>query len=132
MNSEKKPIKIIFELDLSEEDKSNLIERSIEKTVQKFLDGYHPQEPTIKRDLCTLTDAVEITGLQKSPLYKLTMPKNRANDPDPMPFYKSGKFLRFRRIELEAWVERRLIRPDEGSRAALILAKSAGRKRHSA
>lgn len=83
-----------------------------------------------KNEIVSLEEAEIITGKPKAALYKKTMPKFRINDPDPLPYFKDGKFLRFKRSELEAWCVRRLKRPvDISGDTSLILARSALRKR---
>lgn len=104
------------------------LDELISNSVKKALEGYIPKTSP-KSDICNLDEAVIITGLPKSALYKFTMKQYRENDPIPLPFFHSGKFLRFRRSELHDWCESRLIRSDNKSNAALTLAKSAGRKR---
>ncbi len=115
-----------FSLELSEEI-NQLLEKTIEEKVESRISGILLKEP--KREDCNLSDAEEITGLKRQTLYKLTMPRSRAEDKDPLPFYKSGKFLKFKRTELQSWCERRFVRPGDSSGVALTLSKSALRKR---
>lgn len=49
-------------------------------------------------DRCTFKEALEITGLSKSSLYKKTMDKS-------IPFKSFGKRLIFSRTELKDWME---------------------------
>jgi len=52
----------------------------------------------LKKEVLTLSEASELTGLSTSELYKKT--STRA-----IPFYKpAGKLIYFRRAELEAWL----------------------------
>ena len=76
------------------------------------------QQPS---DRCTLKDALEITGLSKSKLYKLTSTKE-------IPFKTYGNRLIFSRKELEVWVQDQTIDKAVSSEASLTLAKSARRK----
>jgi hypothetical protein len=85
--------------------------------------------PTLN-EIVSLDEAVLITGKPHSEIYKRTMQRARINCPDPLPFLKDGKFLKFKRSELTAWSLRQLKRPaDIGAAVSLELAKSAGRKR---
>lgn len=103
------------------------IQESVRLGIQEAL---LPKE-NIKSDICDLDEAELITGKPKPAIYKLSMEKNRINDPDPLPCYKYGKFLRFKRSELQDWTNRRL-KPREdmsSSKVSIELAKSALRKR---
>jgi excisionase family DNA binding protein len=80
-----------------------------------------PAQP-VKSDRCTLPEAVELTGLKKSALYKMTMGGS-------IPYEKFGKRLVFSRKELEAWIKDRTVRkhsPEE--MATQQLAKVATKK----
>lgn len=109
------------------------LEKRFEKLIHKSVTslGLIPKEP-IKSDDIDFDEALKILKRGKSTVYRLTMQQFRVNDPDPLPYFKDGKFLRFKRSELEAWMKRRLTRPTDESQAALTLAKSAGRKKHTA
>lgn len=73
-------------------------------------------------DRCTLSEAVEITGLGKSKLYKLTAT-------DDVPVKRYGKKLIFSRRELIEWVESKTVSGNNHGAAVLELAHSANKKR---
>lgn len=80
-------------------------------------------EPKQLPDRCTFNEALEITGLSKSKLYKLTALNQ-------IPFRKFNKKLVFSRRELLTWMDAQTLEPkDHRVEATLYLAKSAKRKR---
>lgn len=81
-----------------------------------------PQPQQQLPDRCTFDEALEITGLSKSKLYKLT-------SSNQIPFRKFNKKLIFSRKELQAWVESQTIDKHDTSEIELTLARSARRKR---
>ena len=72
-------------------------------------------------DRCTFDDALEITGLSKSKLYKLTSSKK-------IPNKRFGNRLIFSREELLEWVKVHTVDKSDESKACLELAKSARNK----
>lgn len=72
-------------------------------------------------DRCGLEDALEITGLSKSKLYKLTSAKQ-------IPHKTFGSRLIFSREELQTWVETQTIDSSQSDAIELKLAKSARNK----
>ncbi|WP_205504508.1 helix-turn-helix domain-containing protein [Rufibacter psychrotolerans] len=72
-------------------------------------------------DRCTFDDAIEITGLSKSKLYKLTSAKE-------IPHKRFGSRLIFSRKELVAWIDSQTIEQDRGG-IDLALARSARKKK---
>ncbi len=78
-------------------------------------------EPQPLPDRCTFEDALELTGLSKSKLYKLTA----ANE---IPNKRFGSRLIFSRKELLAWVEAQTVDKHTTSDATLAIARSARRK----
>lgn len=78
------------------------------------------QTPPAKPDRCTLDEAVEITGLSKSKLYKLTSSNGIA-------FKRYGNRLIFSRKELLEWVEEQTVEKSSDD-ATSLLAASARRK----
>lgn len=79
-----------------------------------------PQPPQLT-DRCNFNDALEITGLSKSALYK----KTASND---LPHKRFGNRLVFSRKSLLEWVEPQTVDKDGSSEACLALAKSARNK----
>jgi excisionase family DNA binding protein len=51
--------------------------------------------------ILTVEQAAEILQLQPATIYELTRRRNSR----PLPVHKAGKFLRFRRSEIEAWLD---------------------------
>jgi predicted DNA-binding transcriptional regulator AlpA len=80
---------------------------------------YNPSPP--KADRCNFSDALEITGLSKSALYK----KTASNDIHHKRFTNR---LIFSRKELLEWVESQTVEKNGSSEACLALAKSARNK----
>jgi excisionase family DNA binding protein len=62
-------------------------------------------------DKINLTDAMQLTGLKKSALYKMTMDGT-------IPHLKYGKRLIFSRKELTTWMEKRTVRNATNEEAA--------------
>lgn len=77
-----------------------------------------PKEP---QDRCYLNDALEVTGLSKSKIYKLTAAGE-------IPCSQFGSRLVFSRKALLAWVERQTKPKHDHSEAVTQLARSARRK----
>ncbi|WP_076422782.1 helix-turn-helix domain-containing protein [Pontibacter lucknowensis] len=94
---------------------STLIQRAVARAIVPT------STPTPKPDRCTLDEAVEITGLSKSKLYKLTS----SND---IPHKRYSNRLIFSRKELTDWVEEQTIKKNSDD-ATLALAASARRKK---
>jgi len=80
-----------------------------------------PQEQQ-QPDRCALEDALEITGLSKSKIYKLTSSKD-------IPHKRFGSRLIFSRKELEEWVESQTVDSDDTGSATATLARSARAKK---
>lgn len=78
------------------------------------------QQPVLS-DRCSLEDALELTGLSKSTIYKLTSSKE-------VPHKRFGNRLVFSRKELLNWVESQTIERNH-SKIDLALAKSARKKK---
>jgi len=76
--------------------------------------------PPPKPDRCTFDEALEITGLSKSKLYKLTSSKE-------IPHKHYGSRLVFSRKELTDWVEEQTVEKSSDD-ATAVLAASARRK----
>ncbi|WP_266202861.1 helix-turn-helix domain-containing protein [Pontibacter kalidii] len=76
---------------------------------------------TESSDRCTLPDALAITGLSKSKLYKLTASKE-------IPHKRFGRRLVFSRKELLAWVETQTVERNTSCEVNLQLARSANNK----
>lgn len=69
---------------------------------------------TPQKEILTIREASEVTGLSVSRLYTLTCYKK-------IPHYKlNGKELRFKRSELEAWLTRDRVATNEEIRAAVM------------
>ena len=51
--------------------------------------------------ILTVEQAAEILQLKPSTIYELTRRRNAR----PLPVHKAGKFLRFRRSEIERWLD---------------------------
>ena len=78
-------------------------------------------KPEEKSDRCYLEDALELTGLSKSKIYKLSAAGE-------IPCKQFGSRLVFSRKELLAWVERQTKPKHDHSEAVMQLARSARRK----
>jgi excisionase family DNA binding protein len=52
-----------------------------------------------------INEAAALLGTSPKALYNLTRPRSRAIQAVPIPFFKMGKRLVFRREALEAWVK---------------------------
>ncbi|WP_170871912.1 helix-turn-helix domain-containing protein [Pontibacter indicus] len=74
-----------------------------------------------KSDRCTLKDALLITGLSKSKLYKLT-------STNKIPNKKYGNRLIFSRRELLEWVESHTVNEFDSDTVSIVLARSARKK----
>lgn len=79
-------------------------------------------EPQQLPDRCGFGDALEITGLSKSKLYKLTA----SNE---IPHKRFGSRLIFSRKELLTWLESQTVDKHDSSEVHLALARSARRKK---
>ncbi|MCP2043487.1 helix-turn-helix domain-containing protein [Pontibacter sp. HSC-36F09] len=93
---------------------STLIQRAVARAIAPT------STPTPKPDRCTLDEALEITGLSKSKLYKLT-------SLDEIPHRHYGSRLVFSRKELAEWVEEQTVEKHADD-ATTVLAASARRK----
>ncbi len=82
---------------------------------------YKPQ-PQQLPDRCTFEDALGLTGLSKSKLYKLTSSKQ-------IPHKTFGSRLVFSRSDLQAWVDSQTIDSDNSSANELALAKNARKRK---
>jgi excisionase family DNA binding protein len=60
----------------------------------------HPSAPVFE-PILTVEQAAEILQLKPSTVYELTRRRNAR----PLPEHKAGKFLRFRRSEIERWLD---------------------------
>lgn len=80
-------------------------------------------EPPIKSDRCNLNDALEITGLSKSKLYKLT-----STGSIPCKTFGTRRLV-FSRKELAAWMDAQTVDKSNTSSIELALAKSARGKK---
>jgi excisionase family DNA binding protein len=60
----------------------------------------HPSAPVFE-PILTVEQAAEILQLKPSTVYELTRRRNAR----PLPVHKAGKFLRFRRSEIELWLD---------------------------
>lgn len=78
------------------------------------------QQPQPKSDRCTFNEALEITGLSKSKLYKLTASKE-------VPHKRFSNRLVFSRKSLQDWVEAQTVDRSSDD-TTLALAASARRK----
>ncbi|NEM98206.1 helix-turn-helix domain-containing protein [Pontibacter burrus] len=105
---------VMIIVQLTGEQLSTLIQSAVNKALA-------PQTtPTPKPDRCTFDEALEITGLSKSKLYKLS-----ASNLVPCKRYNSR--LTFSRKELLNWVEEQTVEKSSDNATAL-LAASARRK----
>lgn len=78
-------------------------------------------EPQQLPDRCTFDDALEITGVSKSKLYKLT-------SSNEIPHKRYGNRLIFSRKELAEWVESQTVDSHDTGSITVALARSARRK----
>ncbi|WP_018479361.1 helix-turn-helix domain-containing protein [Pontibacter roseus] len=83
----------------------------------KHINNQTPPKP----DRCSFDEALEITGLSKSKLYKLTASKE-------VPHKRYGNRLIFSRKELANWVEEQTVEKSSND-SILALAASAKRKK---
>lgn len=98
-----------------------VLERRLDRLESHLLEiKRSSQPPTPKPDRCTFDEALEITGLSKSKLYKLT-------SSDEIPHKRYGNRLIFSRRELTAWVEEQTVEKNSDD-ATQALAASARRK----
>jgi excisionase family DNA binding protein len=101
-------------IQLTGDQLTNLIQRAVSTALA-------PQtNQTSKPDRCTFDEALEITGLSKSKLYKLT-------SSNEIPCKRYGNKLIFSRKELADWVEENTIDKDSDDTTA-VLSASARRK----
>jgi predicted DNA-binding transcriptional regulator AlpA len=100
---------------ITEENLATLIRSTISKELSAT-----PESPQLP-DRCSIKEALEITGLSKSRLYKLTASY-------AIPCSKFRKRLVFSRIELLRWVENQTKEKFNASASSLVLARSAQRK----
>jgi excisionase family DNA binding protein len=97
-----------------------LIQRSLRKVLSEKLEQFQPEFP----DRCELSEAVKITGLSKSQLYKMTHSKK-------IPFQKFGKKLVFNKQALLKWVEDNTVSVIPSDYSIIkSLAKSANKKKN--
>lgn len=78
-----------------------------------------------QKEVLTIKEAAEVTGLSVSRMYTLACYKK-------IPHYKlNGRGLRFKRSELEAWLTRDRVATDEelNAKAQMYLAKKKGGKK---
>ena len=73
------------------------LEILIQKSVRKVLNEKHDPIRSEPIDRCDLSEAIKLTRLSKSQLYKLTCSNK-------IPFQKFGKRLVFSRKQLHAWI----------------------------
>lgn len=107
----------IVQLDFN--DLQTAIKSCLQESIEELKNLSTKEEKT---DRCTLLDAIEITGLKSSALYKLTMS-------GVIPHEKFGKRLVFSRKELDEWMKKRTIRKQSPEEIAIQhLAKVAKRK----
>jgi excisionase family DNA binding protein len=95
------------------------LEAVINRAVSSALNS--KTQPQVTPDRCTLDDALELTGLSKSKLYKLTSSKE-------IPHKRFGNRLIFSRKVLVAWIESQTLDKNNGE-VVLALAKSARKKK---
>ncbi|MEJ8756250.1 helix-turn-helix domain-containing protein [Pontibacter sp. H259] len=74
------------------------------------------------QDRCSLSEAVALTGLSKSKLYKLTAAGQ-------VPHKRFGNRLVFSRAALAAWVDAQTVEKNRQRAACLMLANSARNKK---
>jgi predicted DNA-binding transcriptional regulator AlpA len=101
------------------------IEEIVERCLVKHLSSLAASKSETRNtqnDRIGLKEAIEITFLKESALYKLTMT-------DSIPYQKFGKRLVFSRNELESWVAERTVRRQSVEEIAVAqLAKVARKK----
>jgi excisionase family DNA binding protein len=80
------------------------IEEVIEKCLdRRFSNSYLISQKEPSQDRIGLKEAIEITGLKQSAIYKMTMQ-------GAIPYEKFGKRLVFSRRELETWIQEKTVR----------------------
>lgn len=57
-------------------------------------------------DILTLDQVAEILQLKRSAVYELTRERSQARQDHPIPFIRIAGHLRFRRADIEGWLER--------------------------
>jgi len=85
---------------------AELIDR-IANEIEERLHRDTPPAPL--SDRITVDEAMTLTGLTRSSLYKMTMTNN-------IPFSKYGKRLVFSRKQLQEWIDRRTVPADSAER----------------
>ncbi len=99
---------------------SELVDR-IATELEERMTRHTPPAPL--PDRLSLEEAIMLTGLTRSTIYKLTMDKS-------IPFAKYGKRLIFSRRELREWIEKRTVpnlKPED--EMAVRLSKGMTRKK---
>lgn len=94
---------------------------NIEGMLIKLLNNSQSGKQVLVDDRCFLKDAIEITGLKSSTIYKLTM-ENK------IPHSHFGRKLVFSRRELNIWIEDQTKREYNHSLDVLQMAKIANNK----
>ncbi|MGV8880058.1 MAG: helix-turn-helix domain-containing protein [Sphingobacteriaceae bacterium] len=95
------------------------LESTFNRFLGNFLKNQSPESP--QSDKCNLSDALKVTGLSKSKMYKLT-------STNKIPFESYNNRLVFSRKKLEAWIKDKTFIKHDYSGAILNLAKCAERK----
>jgi len=91
--------------------------------IEKMLEPLTRQQPTIEpSDKIDLHEAIKITGLSKSSIYKLSFLNN-------IPVKKFGRRLIFSRQELLAWIEKNTHTKNIALQSAKQLQIAAAKKR---
>lgn len=93
----------------------------LESLLLELKEKTHEPKAAEESNRCTFAEALEITGLSKSKLYKLTSSNS-------IPHKYFGNRLVFSRKELLAWIEAQTVSKDNSREACLTLANSAKRK----
>lgn len=56
-------------------------------------------------DILTIDEVAELLKLKRSTVYELTRERSQKQQDHPLPFMKIAGHLRFRRADIESWLE---------------------------
>jgi excisionase family DNA binding protein len=102
-----------------------IIARRLENIESLLLDIKHKRQPETSSlpDRCGIEDAISITGMSKSKIYKLT-------STNQIPAKRFGKKLVFSRKELAEWVNEQTVDEPDYADRIIAQAKNARDKRN--
>lgn len=83
--------------------------------------GRPMREATGGDSLWGIADVALYLGVPRSAIYKMTAPKSR----NPIPHFKLGRLLRFRKADIDAWLSLWAVSPVDALSRAQRLARKA-------